>query len=139
MRLKFLNRDNEKERLEKALSMKESSFCCVYGRRRCGKSRLLKEVLRGDSKVYHLCDEREPSLQRTSLASSVNKVIPRFDQVTYPDWGSLFERWWAGSPTRPHRRIHGSVVFERSRAFPRYQNVPRLPGAYASTSLNQMA
>jgi AAA+ ATPase superfamily predicted ATPase len=99
MRLKFLDRDNEKTRLTRALARKEGTFCCLYGRRRCGKSRLLQEILPAQKTVYFVGDERESTLQRDALASAVGEVIPGFDGVTYPDWSSLLERWWRDAPS----------------------------------------
>ncbi|MFH1755597.1 MAG: ATP-binding protein [Candidatus Latescibacterota bacterium] len=94
MRLKFLDRGDEKKRIARALSQKEGTFCCLYGRRRCGKSRLLQETLPAQNAVYFVGDEREATLQRAALAMAVAEVIPGFDQVTYPDWSSLLDRWW---------------------------------------------
>lgn len=99
LRLKFLDRDNEKTRLEKTLKLREGSFCCLYGRRRCGKSRLLQEILRRQRAVYYVSDERDHALQRASLASAIAGILPGFDQVEYPDWNSLLERWWKDAPT----------------------------------------
>jgi uncharacterized protein len=98
MRLKFLDRENERSRLARAFSRRQGSLCCLYGRRRCGKSRLLLEVLAKRSTVYYVGDEREPSLQRAALAGAVATLVPGFDQVTYPDWTSLFARWWREAP-----------------------------------------
>ena len=99
MRLKFLNRDNEKSRLLHALAQKEGTFCCLYGRRRCGKSRLLQEILPPQKAVYFVGDERESTLHRAALASAVAEIMPGFDEVTYADWSSLLERWWRDAPT----------------------------------------
>ena len=98
MRLKFLDRDDEKKRIARALSQKEGTFCCLYGRRRCGKSRLLQETLPAQNAVYFVGDERESTLQRAAFATAVTEVIPGFDQVTYPDWSSLLDRWWRDAP-----------------------------------------
>lgn len=98
MRLKFLDRDGEKKRIARALSQKEETFCCLYGRRRCGKSRLLQETVPAKNSVYYVGDERESTLQRAAFATAVTEVIPGFDQVTYPDWDSLLERWWRDAP-----------------------------------------
>jgi AAA+ ATPase superfamily predicted ATPase len=94
MRLHFLDRENEKSRLARALSADEGTFCCFYGRRRCGKSRLLQETLPKRLSVYFVADEREASLQRAALASTVAQLVPGFGLVDYPDWNSLFDRWW---------------------------------------------
>ena len=99
MRMKFLDRDNERTRLLRTFARREGSLCCLYGRRRCGKSRLIGEVLPKRSSVYYVGDEREPSLQRAALASACASLLPGFGQVTYPDWASLFERWWREAPS----------------------------------------
>ncbi len=98
MRLDFLDRKNEKSRLTRALSSGEGTFCCLYGRRRCGKSRLLQHVLSKRRAVYFVADERETGLQRAALASVIAQTIQGFDQVSYPDWTSLLERWWGETP-----------------------------------------
>ena len=94
MRLPFLDRDREVARLRRALSSPEASFCCVYGRRRCGKSRLLQEVVRRDTATYYAADEREAPLQRAALAAAMADHLSGMGQVVYPDWASLFQRWW---------------------------------------------
>ena len=99
MRLNFLDRENEKSRLVRALSADEGTFCCLYGRRRCGKSRLLLETLPKRRSVYFVADERESSLQRAALASTIAQLVAGFDQVNYPDWNSLLDRWWRDAPS----------------------------------------
>lgn len=99
MRLRFLDRAEELKRLRAALASRSGVFCCVYGRRRTGKSRLLQETLRGLPSVYYVADEREASLHRASLASAVSHLAPGFDRVVYPDWAALLERWWSGAPS----------------------------------------
>ncbi len=98
MRLNFLDRENEKSRLARAFSADGGTFCCLYGRRRCGKSRLLQEIIPKRRSVYFVADERESSLQRAALASTVTQLMPGFDQVDYPDWNSLLDRWWRDAP-----------------------------------------
>jgi len=94
MRLNFMNRSDELRRLKKAFSGKEGSFCCLYGRRRCGKSRLLQECLPEEKSVYYVADESEAALQRNLLARQITGQLRNFDQVAYPDWNSLLERWF---------------------------------------------
>jgi AAA+ ATPase superfamily predicted ATPase len=98
MKLPFLDRERERNRLARLFSQGASTFCCLYGRRRCGKSRLLQETLPRDGSVYFVGDEREPPLQREALAASMARVAPGMDQVAYPDWTSLLERWWQDAP-----------------------------------------
>jgi uncharacterized protein len=94
MKLPFLNRREEADRFRRLLARKEGSLGVVYGRRRCGKSRLLREILPRERAVYYVGDDREASLQRASLATEIGRLLPGFDRVTYPDWDSLLARWW---------------------------------------------
>ena len=98
MRLEFLNRERELFRLRRALSRSDGSLVCLYGRRRCGKSRLVMEALKDMTAVYYVGDEREGVLQRRSLARAMAGVIPGFGQVEYPDWEVLLGRWWSQAP-----------------------------------------
>lgn len=98
MRIRFLDREREARRLTAAVESPTTTLCCVYGRRRCGKSRLLNEVLPGSRTVYYVGDHREGSLQRSDLATSLNRQVAGFDRVEYPDWSSLLERWWKEAP-----------------------------------------
>ena len=87
--MNFVDRIEETARLGDALSREKSSLIVVYGRRRLGKSTLIKRVL-SDSDVYFLADRSEGQHQRTLLAKVVAQVFPDFDKLTYPDWESLF-------------------------------------------------
>ena len=87
--MKFVDRIEETARLRDALSREKFSLVVVYGRRRLGKSTLIKRVL-SDSDVYFLADRSEGQHQRTLLAKVVAQVFPDFDRLTYPNWESLF-------------------------------------------------
>ena len=87
--MNFVDRIEETARLRDALSREKSSLVVVYGRRRLGKSTLIKRVL-SDGDVYFLADRSEGQHQRTLLAKVVAQVFPDFDKLTYPDWESLF-------------------------------------------------
>jgi len=95
MKLPFLDREDETARLRRLVSMSEGSLGVLYGRRRCGKSRLLREVLPRARSVYYVGDDREAALQRASLATEIGRLVGGFDRVVYPDWESLLERWWS--------------------------------------------
>ncbi len=98
MRLPFLNRKNEQSRLNRALDSQQGVLCCLYGRRRCGKSRLLQEVLSRRKSVYYLADERAQEIQRPAVARAIEALLPGFAEVEYPDWESLLQRWWREAP-----------------------------------------
>ena len=51
----FLDRIEEKARLKAFMEAADGGFACLYGRRRCGKTRLLEECLAGsDNAFYYL-------------------------------------------------------------------------------------
>jgi len=87
--MRFVNRNREKERLLKAIGRETASFIVVYGRRRCGKSRLIREILK-NSDLYFMADQSEPVRQREFLSAVVATQIKGFDEVLYPNWTALF-------------------------------------------------
>ena len=75
--MKFVDRIDEAARLKDALVKEKSSLVVMYGRRRLGKSTLIKRVL-SDNDVYFLADRSEGQHQRVLLA----KVsVSRFRQT----------------------------------------------------------
>ena len=95
----FLDRIDERRRLERFLSQDEGGLACVYGRRRIGKSRLLDEVLAGRRDVVSYCADRsEGALQRARMAEDVARLLPGFADVIYGDWRRFFERWQREAP-----------------------------------------
>lgn len=88
--MKFVDRIEEIERLTKVLSSDNTSFVVVYGRRRLGKSTLIKRVLTSKD-VYYIADQTEAIHQREVLAKIISNVVPGFDKVIYPDWDSLLD------------------------------------------------
>ena len=87
--MKFVDRIDEAARLKDALAREKSSLVVMYGRRRLGKSTLIKRVL-SDTDVYFLADRSEGQHQRVLLAKVISQVFPDFDKLTYPDWESMF-------------------------------------------------
>lgn len=86
----FVDRTDEQNRLHRALhSDRPSSFVVVYGRRRLGKSTLIKKVFQDDD-VYFMADNSDASQQRRLLAKTISYKYAGFDKVDYPDWESLF-------------------------------------------------
>lgn len=88
--MKFVDRVEETKRLEDALTGEKSSLVVIYGRRRLGKSTLVKRVLT-ENDVYFLADRSESPFQRFLLSKVIAQVFPDFDRMEYPDWESLFK------------------------------------------------
>ncbi len=85
----FVNREEEISRIQQALTREKVQLIVVYGRRRCGKSTLLQHILPSTS-IYYSADLREEPLQINALAKQIERVIPGFSKVIYPEWESLF-------------------------------------------------
>ena len=87
--MKFVDRKNETERLNRILNGESSCLVVVRGRRRLGKSTLIKRVLT-ENDIYYEADKTDASNQRDSLAIVASHVFPGFDAVHYPTWDALF-------------------------------------------------
>lgn len=87
--MEFVDRKEEQQRLTEALDMDAPSLVVIYGRRRLGKSTLIKKVI-SENDVYFLADRSEAEHQRELLAKMFAQILPDFDKVTYPDWESIF-------------------------------------------------
>ncbi len=86
----FLDRDKELERITNALRREQPQFIVLYGRRRIGKSTLLREVLsRQQDAVYFLADRTSEVHQRMLFAQAASTVVPDFGKATYPDWETM--------------------------------------------------
>ena len=87
--MEFVDRIDEATRLKDALAREKASLVVMYGRRRLGKSTLIKRVLTYND-VYFLADRSEGQHQRALLAKVIAQIFPDFDKLTYPDWESMF-------------------------------------------------
>lgn len=86
----FVDRIDEQRRLHQAIhSEYPSTLVVVYGRRRLGKSTLIKRVFQ-ENDVYFMADNAEACQQRRLLAKALSYHFAGFDKVEYPDWESLF-------------------------------------------------
>lgn len=86
--MNFIDRQKELKRLEAALKGCKGKLLVVYGRRRLGKSRLIKRILK-EGDVYYEATKSESSTQRLGLAASVALSYNDFDKPTYSTWDSL--------------------------------------------------
>lgn len=89
MKMTFYNREKEIKRLVRAFSSVKPKLIVLYGRRRCGKSTLLRQVL-AENDFYFVAPQADEAIQRAQLANVIAAQIKGFDQVVYPDWESLF-------------------------------------------------
>ena len=84
----FIDRQDSLERLQNAFLRETPQFLVIYGRRRIGKSTLIKEIMKDDD-VYFLSDQTNETNQRALFAKTIAYCIPRFDKMIYPDWETL--------------------------------------------------
>lgn len=66
--MKFVDRIEEQYRLRKALEADAAQLIVIYGRRRLGKSTLIKQVLK-ETDIYFMADNSEQTRQRELLAN----------------------------------------------------------------------
>lgn len=85
----FLDRKNETRRIFTAIKRNVPQLIVLYGRRRCGKSRLLTEIINPRKDIYYHADRTDSLHQIALLAKQVATIISDFDRVIYPDWESL--------------------------------------------------
>ena len=88
--MEFVDRKKEFERLQKSLRREKPQFIVVYGRRRIGKSTLIKKVMdfsRGD--IYFLADKTSEPSQRQLFSTTIDMTIEGFSSANYPTWESL--------------------------------------------------
>jgi len=89
--MKFVDRQEEMSRLMRLSAAKKGGFVVVWGRRRVGKSELLKEWCRRVGGLYTVADRSAAVIQRQNFASTLASVFAGFDGVVYPTWKSLFD------------------------------------------------
>lgn len=85
----FVNREKEIIRLKQALERPKAQLIALYGRRRCGKSTLLRHILNDDD-IFFSADQSDVALQIASFSREIDKEIPGFSKPVYPDWETLF-------------------------------------------------
>ncbi len=86
--MKFVDRSKEQKRLERAFGSETSKFVVIYGRRRLGKSTLLKRVINEDD-IYFEAGRQESQVQISLLAGTVACQYSGFDMPLYPSWKSI--------------------------------------------------
>ena len=105
----FIDRTEELARLVRIAKEAKGGFVVLWGRRRVGKSELLKEWCRRVGGLYTVADRSSAVIQRQNFASVVATVFAGFDNVVYPTWKALFN-----ALSRESRRLrwHGPLVLD---------------------------
>ena len=71
----FIDRQDSLERLQNAFLRETPQFLVIYGRRRIGKSTLIKEIMKDDD-VYFLSDQTNETNQRALFAKTIATASP---------------------------------------------------------------
>lgn len=97
--MKFLDRVEERARLMRLLNGADGAFACLYGRRRCGKTRLLHECVAGlPNTIYYLADRSARPAQVARFIKEASRVLPAFAAASPNDWGAALDLWTALAP-----------------------------------------
>ncbi len=107
---KFIGRQRELRALEDACKSDQSAFVPIYGRRRVGKSELIRHFLKGKSNIFLAGKRAQAALQIKEFLQEAAVALgePLLSETTITDWKSalttVMSRW-----TRGEKRI---LVFD---------------------------
>ncbi len=91
----FKDRKAELAALNAEYRKKGARLIVIYGRRRVGKTTLIKEFFKGKRGVYFLADKQlEPGLiGRLRNSVSEHLAAPHLKEIDFKSWDSLFDYW----------------------------------------------
>ena len=101
--MRFIDRQEELQRLNGLMSRKGFGLAIVYGRRRIGKTRLLLEWIHKHKGLYMVADQSSAEVQRRYLVEAASVPLPGFGDVLYPDWATFFSRSTMSLACQIHR------------------------------------
>jgi len=90
--MKFIGRENELGKLNSEYQ-RDDSFVVIYGRRRVGKTTLIKEFLKGKTAFYFLATEELESQSMKRLAGVIARTTKNsvLQKAIFTDWLDLFQ------------------------------------------------
>ncbi len=90
--MNFIDRADELDALQAAYERLGAELFVLYGRRRLGKTTLLRRFSENRPGAYHVADRAAEPDARRFLAASMARGLgePTLRQADYPDWYSLF-------------------------------------------------
>lgn len=90
--MKFINRKREMSTLEREYN-KEKSFVVLYGRRRTGKTTLIKEFIKNKNAFYFFADKQNENIQinrfKNQAAEYFNDEFLK--KINISDWDTIFD------------------------------------------------
>lgn len=93
MNFRFTDREQELDYIETMYRQQGAQLLVVYGRRRLGKTTLLKRFAENKPTVYYMADRGGIQSQRDALARSMAACLnePLLASAQFNDWYALFE------------------------------------------------
>ena len=90
--MRFIGRQSELETLEREYQ-RDGGFVVVYGRRRVGKTTLIKEFIRNKNAFYFLATTEVESQSMKRFAGVLGRGMknPMLTRATFHDWVDLFQ------------------------------------------------
>ena len=86
---RFVNRENELEILRSAFQSETAELLVIYGRRRLGKSALVREATADtNDAVYWQATEETPEVQLTDFVATASETFPLLEDIQR-DWEAL--------------------------------------------------
>lgn len=93
--MKFINRKPELSALESEYVKNGARLMVIYGRRRAGKTTLIKEFLKGKPGLYFLADRQLETELMGRFRDSVAEYLhdSHLAEIEFKTWDSLFDYW----------------------------------------------
>ena len=90
--MNFINREKELETLNKEYK-KDNSFVVLYGRRRVGKTTLIKEFIKGKKAFYFFADKQNENLQIERFKNQISEYFKDefLKKIEIKDWDTVFD------------------------------------------------
>ena len=88
----FIGRTRELEFLNDCYNSQKAELVVIYGRRRIGKTELLKEFCKDKANIFYTCREFTDNLQLKSFTEKIHSYhIPEFEYIDcFSDWEKVF-------------------------------------------------
>jgi len=106
--MKFINRQRELSFLEREYTSEGASFVVIYGRRRLGKTALIREFIRNKpGSVYFLADRSAETVTINLFADVVRRTCGRdlWPDVRLTSWGQAFDLYLQSFSTGNSKQI----------------------------------
>lgn len=86
---RFVNREDELDTLESKFESESAELLVVYGRRRLGKSALVRKAIEGrDDAIYWQATEETSDVQLTNFVETARETFPHVEDIQR-DWEAL--------------------------------------------------